>query len=597
MNVGDHTVTQPSAPGPSAQARAGLGKSVLGQSVLGLLWPRLQSQRNRWLRASRPERITTAFFAVLGVLFWLGLLGLLGWLITAFHGVEVFGPILSRKLLELMMMALFFLLCFSNVVTALSTFYLSDDLELVLSLPISRTRFHFARLIDTVIQSSWMLGFFGVPIFLAYGYAYDAPLTFYLLVLAVLPGFVAIPAAFGLSVATGLVRFFPARKIREGLVLGGILILIVGFVMLRAIRPERLVNAESFESVAAYVAELQTPVPRLTPPRWISDVLTAALMDRPVPWIELGLLISGAIAATGLARWLTGALYDEGRARAQEASRPRLARAGWLDRLIDLYTRPLPRVMAAIVAKDIKTFVRNPAQWSQVFLVGSIIVIALISVSSLPVDMFRGPWAPFWRNLFAFGAHALVGFIIAAVAARFQFTAVSTEARAFWIVRTGPITAEQLLWAKVWPTLPPLIIVGQILSIASTMILGARPFLVVVSSLTALGLSLAISGLAVGMGAIYPDFKADNASRVAAGPAGMLFMVLSTLLTFLVVVLEIAPVWLVISAEAGDRTLGPLQWVAVAVPLLMAAGVCVAVTLIAMRRGARSLWARELPNS
>jgi len=140
--------------------------------VIDLLRPRVLGQRNRWRRASRAERAATVMFALFALAFWVGIFALFGWLVGAFHDVEVFGPILSRKLLELTLFGLFVLLCFSNVVISLSTFYLSDDLELLLSLPVSRQTFHFSRLVETIAESSWMLAFFGIPIFDAYGWAY-----------------------------------------------------------------------------------------------------------------------------------------------------------------------------------------------------------------------------------------------------------------------------------------------------------------------------------------------------------------------------------------------------------------------------------------
>lgn len=565
--------------------------------VRALLRPRWLGQRNRWLRASRAEKATIAFFAMIGLAFWVGVFLLFGWLITTFHGVEVFGPILSRKLLEMLMLGLFGLLCFSNVVTALSTFYLSDDLELVLSLPVSRVSFHFARLVDTMGQSSWMMVFFGLPIFVAYGVAYDAGWSYIAALLLVLPAFVLVPAGIGVATASALVRVFPARKIREALVLVGIITLVIAFVLLRAVRPERLVDAESFENVAAYVANLQTPVPALTPPRWASDVLVAALLDKPWPLLELGLLLTGAVAVTGVARWLTSMVYDEGRTRAQEARTARLAKAGWLDKVLAIWTRPLAPVARAIVIKDVKVFIRDPSQWSQVFLVGSIVVITLASVAALPLDIFRGPWAPFWRNFFAYGAHSLVGFIMAAVAARFQFTAVSNERRAFWIARTAPITARQFLWAKVWPFIVPMIVVGETLAVASTLILEADLVLVSIAAATAFGLAFGISGIAVGMGAVWPDFKADNTARVAAGPAGVLFMVMALLLTFAVVTLEMLPTYLLVRARLDARVLVGAEWAGVVVPLLLAVSLCVFATVWPIRRGARSLWTRELPNS
>jgi ABC-2 type transport system permease protein len=561
-----------------------------------LLWPRVQGQVNRWKRGSRAERLTAGLFFGMALLFWVGIFGLFAWVVSSFHQVEVFGPILSRKLLELLMLGLFALLCFSNVVMALSTFYLSDDLELVLSLPVSRPTFHMARLLDTMVQSSWMVLAFGAPILGAYAYAYGAGWTFWVVALLVTPAFLLIPASFGVAVASVLVSVFPARRIREALVGLGILCLVFVFVLLRLVRPERLVDAESFESVAAYVAELQSPVPLLVPPRWAAEVLTVGLMDRPMAWMELGLLLSCAMASVGVGRWITQWRFDEGRTRAQEARQARLAKSPWLDKAIALWTLPLPPKGRVMVTKDVKSFVRDPSQWTQLLLVGSIVIITLASISALPLDVFKGPWMEASRNGIAFMVLGLNGFVMAAVAARFQFTSVSTEGRAFWVLRTAPVDPISMLRAKTWPSLWPMIFVGQTLALLSSLILGAGPFFVALSVGTALFLALGISGVAVGMGAMYPDFKADNAARVASGPAGVLFMVMSLSLVFAVLALEILPVYILLAAAFREEALTALDWVGVVTPLIGVALLCVGVGHFALVRGARSLWARELPN-
>ena len=564
--------------------------------IPALLAPRLRSQLNRLKRASRAERLAFGAFGLMGIAFWVALFVGMAWLVSTFQEVEIFGPIITRKLLELMLLSLFGLLIFSNVVTALSNFYLSDDLELVLSLPVRRSTFHYARALDTWLQSSWMMALFGLPVFVAYGIAHHAGWPYAISVLGVVPAFVALAGAIGVGVASILVRVFPARRVREGMVFGGVMTLGAALILLRLLKPERLLNAKNFESVAAYVAAVDAPVPLMAPPRWAAEVLQATLSGRPFPWVELALLLTGAVAMNGLARWLTAALYDEARSRAQEARAARLAKSGLLDRVLALLTRPLAPVAREIVIKDVKVFFRDPAQWTQVFLVGAIVLIVLASVAAFPVDLIKGPWMDTWRNMLAWMVLGLIGFVMSAVAARFQFTAVSSEGRAFWIVRTGPVDARRYLWAKVWPSLLPMLAVGELLALASTSILGAGPFLTFVAAGTALCLAFGISGIAVGMGAFFPDFKADNASRVASGPAGLLFMVAATTLVGVVVAIDAIPAWIVLRADFDHVGLSPLQWVGVVLPLLGVVGLCVAATVLPVERGARALWARELPN-
>ena len=376
-----------------------------------------------------------------------------------------------------------------------------------------------------------------IPIFISYGIVYGQGLQYYVLLALVMTAFSVIPTALGVGLASVLVSVFPARRIREALVLVSILALVVVFILIRVLRPEQLANADNFESVAAYMAQLQTPMPILTPPSWASDLLIASLFGRPFPWIDLSLLLSATIAATAISRWTTNALYDDGRAKAQEARVARMAGSPLLDQLIALWTFPLPSKARAIVAKDVKTFVRDPSQWTQLFLVGSIVIIAIVSVANLPVESFRGPWMQTWLNGLSFLILALVGFVMAALAARFQFAAVSNEGRGFWVMRTGPISAKEFSGQSLSRILP-MILVGETLAVSSITILDAQSAMLWVGIGTAAALSFGLSGIAVGMGAIYPDFKTNNASKLAASPAGLLYMLTALGLVFAVLALR-----------------------------------------------------------
>jgi hypothetical protein len=190
-----------------------------------LLRPRLLGLVNTWKGGTRAEKWTYAFFIGVGALFWVGLFVGLYIGLDAFRSVEVFGPLITRKLLELLLLSLFGMLLFSNVVTALSAFYLSDDLELLLSMPIRRDVFYYTRALDTLGQSSWMMAFFGVPLFVDYGLVCDASWRYYALLPVVMGAYLAIPAAIGAVVSSILVTFFPAHRTREALVIIGLMFL------------------------------------------------------------------------------------------------------------------------------------------------------------------------------------------------------------------------------------------------------------------------------------------------------------------------------------------------------------------------------------
>jgi len=516
------------------------------------------------------------------------------YLVSAFQAVEVFGPLLTRKLLEILLVSLFAMLVFSNVITTLSNFFLSEDLELVISLPVSKASFHYARLAESLTQSSWMMAMFGLPLFLAYGLVYEVGWTYYALLVVVVPCFLLIPASLGLVISAVMVNVFPARKAREALVVIGLLLVLSLVVLIRLMRPEQLVNAQAFESLAAYVAEMQAPVPEFFPPRWVGDVLVSQLQGRTFPQMSFGLLVTGALAALGSSRWLVSALYDGGWAKGQEAREARFAQAGWLDRLLGWVRRGLPADMAPIVEKDVKVFFRDPSQWSQVFLLGSLIVIYLFSVSALPVDVVRGPFMQGFKNALAFLNLGMAGFVMAGIAVRFQFTAVSGEGRAFWLLRTGPLDPQRYLVAKTLLGLLPMFIVGEVLILASNAILDSPVSLSVIGGITAALLAFSLSGLAMGLGAFFPDFKADNAAKASAGLGGVLFMVLGIIHIAVVIGLEVPVVWFIMRAGFEERALTGAEISVSVVMFLLVTALSLAVTVLPVKHAAKRLWERSI---
>jgi ABC-2 type transport system permease protein len=408
-----------------------------------------------------------------------------------------------------MLVFLFVMLCFSNIVTALSTFFLSEDLELVLALPISRPVFHYARFVDTVGQSSWMMTLFGGPVFLAYGIVAGSNWVYYLTVLLCVPALMIIAANLGVTVATILVNVFPARRTRELMVLLGLMMITALFVVMRALAPQRLFETEDFQNLALFLADMQAPAPALMPARWASDVILAALLYSPIPWLQAGLLATGTLASSAVARWTTAWGFDNGWVRAQEARSARFYRSPWFDWI----SSPLPPDVQAVFAKELRVFVRDPAQWSQIFLLAGLCAVYLVSISTLPVDNFSVNIRRWITETIAFLNLGMGGFVMAAIAARFQFTAVSREGRSWWLIRSAPVEPVRWLWAKSLLGLIPMLVVGEIVVVGSGLLLGASTQLIVLEAVTTVLLAFALSTMALAMGALWPDFKADAAAR------------------------------------------------------------------------------------
>jgi len=572
-----------------AQGRPTAG-SVPGPTMRRLFAPRWQGIRNGWLRADRSRKGTYLLFGGITLAFWAGVFAVCFYFMRMFHGVEMFGPLLLRKALSMLLLSFSGLLLFSNVITALSSYYLSEDMQLVQSLPISPRRVFYFRFLDTLLGSSWMILIFGLPVLLAYGVVYGGGLGYYALAFGGLLAYLLPPAALGVVIASLLVRGFSASRVRElmGLVSGMFIILLL--LLVRALKPERLVDPESFKTLAEFIAVVRTPDASWLPSTWLSEVCVWAL-GQPTPGvaINLGLLFLTGPAMVVAARWIVAPLWFEAWTAAQEAPKKSASRSPWVGNLIDAVTKPLPTVWRALLRKDMRMFLREAGQWTQGMMLLGLVAIYLYSVASLPLEQIPIK-TTLLQNAIAFLNVGVAGAVLAALAVRFNFTAISREGRAFWLLHSSPVGATRYVTSKFLMGLGPTLLLGLTLVISTNAMLHVDPLYGYVAAVTITLLSFAVTGMAVGLGALYPDFKADNAARMASGPGAILFMVLALSFVAAVITVEAIPIGILLAKQyQGISPSGGLIAGLVGAAVIVVVS-CAIATVVPLRKGARALW-------
>src|SRR5678809_1326007 len=171
-------------------------------AVALLLSPVWLSWKNSFVRgaSSWSRRL---LLAALALCFWSATYWVIRRVLRYFETVYDLGPALAYQLLLIILLTFLSMLLFSNLVASLSTFFLARDLELLHAAPVSRESFFFARLIQTTVNSSWMVLFFSVPIFAAYGSVFGGSWILYVWILLMMPLFLVIPAALGILITHG----------------------------------------------------------------------------------------------------------------------------------------------------------------------------------------------------------------------------------------------------------------------------------------------------------------------------------------------------------------------------------------------------------
>lgn len=505
-----------------------------------LTLPKWRSALVRLRPAREEKRGGRTLLLVLAATAFLVVSFIISWRIVAyFKSIPEIGPLLAAKLLGMAFLAFMSILLLSNLISALSTFFLAKDLDILVSAPLDWGRFYLAKLGETIIHSSWMVLLLSIPLLAAYGIVWGGGPFFPLVAAAALIPLCVIPGVIGSAVTLLLVNIFPARRTRD--LLGLVTLLAAGALVLflRMVRPEQLARPEGFQSLVDFIAVLRTPSHPLLPSEWAGAMLMNWLtrIGDPLP---IALLWTTAAAFVVMGAALHRRLYSTGFARAQEGNDSAVRGGNWGTTIARLLpgTRPMHR---EFILKDLRVFFRDSTQWSQLILLGVLVAVYLFNIRALP--LFTGEQVPtFLVTLVVFLNQGLAGFVIAAVAARFISPSVSLEGRQLWLLRSSPLDPRAMLGSKYFVGVTPLLVLAVALTITTNVILRATPFMMGVSLVTVICYTLAVGGLALGIGTLYPQFESENAAQIPTSFGGLVFMLLAVGLLGAVIVLEAVPV-------------------------------------------------------
>jgi len=553
------------------------------------LWHVLQPKWRTALQRLREERDRggrgkIVILTLVGSVFWLAVFGVLYRILKYFRGVEELGPLLAGKLLGLALLSFISILVLSNVITALSSFFLAKDLDLLVSAPVDWLRLYLAKLGETLLHSSWMVALMAVPILAAYGVIYRGGMLFIPYAVLVVVPLLLLPAVVGSAVTLILVNVFPARRTRDLLSIiaigaaGGVILLF------RIIRPEQLARPEGFRNLLDFITVLRTPTSPFLPSEWATKAIMGYLRHDLDP-LPLVLLWTTAAAFVTLGALLHRGLFPQGFTKAQEGAE-RFIRGGFWRWTVGGLLKPLPVAKREFVLKDVRLFFRDTTQWSQLILLAVLVVVYVFNIQALPLH--RGePVGFFYVTLVSFLNLGLAGFVLASIAARFVFPAVSLEGRQMWLLRSSPLDLRALLWSKYWVGTIPLLILALLLTGITNVLLQVAPFMMIVSMTAMFALTLAISAMALAFGAVYPQFETENAAQIPTSFGGLVFMMATIALLAAVTLSLWQAVYTYVRAVYDGRPVVIDAWMIGW--FVVAAALCAAATVIPLRLALRKM--------
>ena len=547
-------------------------------SVWTVLTPKWRSAFARLREEQSGSAARAILLGLVALVFWVGVFGIAYRVLRYFRGVEDIGNLIAAKVLGIILLAFLSILLLSNIITALSTFFLAKDLDLLVAAPISQSRLYAAKLVETVVHSSWMVALLALPIFTAYGIVYGGGFLFPVVALAAFVPYLILPAVVGTAFTLILVNIFPARRTREllGLVATGAVVIVL--MILRFLRPERLAQPEGFKNLVDYLAVLRTPTSPWLPSEWTASIIMNWLLRVADPWPIAKLWLAAPLAVF-LGALLHRRLYHLGFSKAQEGAERKLRR---------VIRGPVAGILSSVspskrefILKDLRLFFRDNTQWSQLILLAVLLLVYLFNIKSLPLH--SGEQVPFRLiTMISFLNLGLAGFVLAAVAARFVFPGISLEGRQMWLLRSSPLDPSAMLWSKYWIGTLPLLVLALTITVFTNWLLHASAFMMAVAVGTIVLYTLAASALALSFGAIYPQFGSENAAQIPTSFGGLVYMMSTLSLLTAIIMIEATPVMAYLRM---DRYGGQLQAILpeLAASALLIVGICLTATFVPLR--------------
>ncbi len=559
--------------------------------IFTLLKPRILSIKNKGFTKNRKRGWhKLAILGSTGALLWAGLFIVSLRVLYYFKSIEQLGDILAYKLLSMMMITIFSLIIFSSIITSLSKLYLSRDLSLVTALPVPSYKVFIARWAESIVDSSWMVIVFSLPVLISYGIVFKAGFFFFGTMTLTLCSLLLGACSLGAVLVMLAVIIVPATRIRSIFIFIGLFLFIGLYLAFRLLKPERLVDPEAFATTLVYLKSLKTPSSPFLPSTWAFDSIKAVLSGGSwESFFHLSVLLTFTGFVVAMSVIVANSIYFKGVSKTQAARMTLVKHRGLANRVLFF----LPGSIRAFFVKEIKNFCRDQTQWSQLFLLGALVIIYLYNFSVLPVEKSPLPTV-YLENLLAFLNMGLALFVLTAITARFAYPAVSIEGDAFWLVRTAPVSKRTFLWIKFFIYFFPLLVLTELLIVATNFLLHVTPFMMMLSTVTVFFMVPGIVSLGIGLGAAYPDFKSENPAQTVTSFGGFIFMVLCAVFIASVIGLEAGPVYNVFMAEIRRTPLGTVEWIWVSGSFLIAFGICAAFIFLPMRFGEKKLMALEI---
>jgi len=502
---------------------------IYSSSRLGLLLrTRARTLRNRTVQAVKDAPIRLGAALLLVSLIWLGLYGLFDLVFKQLNRTPLEATVAIPMVFNFFFVAMLALLTFSNAIIAHGSLFGHGEASYLLTLPLSPLDFVSLKYLESLVLASWSVVLGGLPLMFAMAETTDQP-VFHVLFLAFFLAFIPIPASLGMLLAWGVARFFPRRLTKAATISTAVLLILS---IASALRALRIGDTAAEVWLRSFLNRMGFVQSAFLPNHWVAAGIDYAVHGEvPEAARYLGVTLANAFFLSWLAVTIVSKYFDPaydrvtsgrsgGRRPATEAS------GGPAGRLFFYLDGPL----RLVAAKDLRTFLRDPAQWSQLTILFGLLVLYLTNMPTLRLEFSASGWffvIPF-LNLCA------VSLILATFTCRFVFPLISLEGQKLWLIGVLPMRRGRILLAKFAFSMTVTVAVALGSMGLAAYMLHLDLVWTTIHLLVTFGICFGLCGFSVGIGARLPVLGQTNIARIANGLGGTLNLLASVALVAVV---------------------------------------------------------------
>ncbi|MFA4985129.1 MAG: hypothetical protein WC712_00965 [Candidatus Brocadiia bacterium] len=518
-----------------------------------------------------PRRAAIA--AVLWSLFW-GLLFLLfqgGWNFLEKSDFRIIRDEIAFVSWTLFFFPLLVMIAFSNSIISFSSLFQSKETELLLTRPISDGAVFAHKMRESVGFATWATLFISLPLLMTYGMHYAKSLWFYVAAVALFCPFVLLAAAAGTLVALLVGVFLPRRRA----FLVWLMVFVTGIggwkvVEFFATGKKALSSSEQglwLREVFDKVSFLRSD---LLPSGWMAKGITSAASG---VWSEylfyLAIVGTTALFLTHLTLLLGGLLLRSARQRVESSNSAVNYNAnGWFTSLLRKALFGFSAVSRETIVKDMKSFARSPGQWTQFLIFFGLLGFYVMNLRTFNYHVQND----YWKMLISTTNLAATGLVLASFTCRFVFPLISLEGNRIWVLGLAPISRKSIVMGKFWFSFLGSSAVSLLLIVSSDLLLNLDLQILIIHNVTMVLICYGLSGLSVGLGALFPNFKEENPSHIISGFGGTVNLVFSLAYVLVTVAMVGVPFQLAAHRHDGHALLILLGGMGAAALLALAAG-------------------------